>query len=126
MNRTKRPMPAQLRKKMNKEIRSAVPAKPVRPTSDDIKADDLLSRYRGKTKKKGSSALNSLIHNIADKKKKRAAKHSKRTTPGLVDLQSPPAEAHVEGKRWIKTIQKQNAANNKTFVKKMAKRGRLK
>ncbi len=57
MNHSKRPMTAQLRKKMRKAIRSAVPRPEERLTNKDIKAEDLLSTLRPKKKEKRTRNL---------------------------------------------------------------------
>jgi len=113
MNKSKLSMPAKLRKKMNKEIRSGVPTPESRVTSDDIKAGQLLSRYPAKIQKKDLSLLKSFEKIMDVKKKKKLAKHSKRTTPGMVPSGSAPKNIHVEGRRWIKTLGKQTLAKNK-------------
>lgn len=106
-------MPAKLRKKMNKEIRSGVPTPESRISSDNIKAEQLLSRYPAKIRKKDLSILKSFEKIVDIKKKKKTAKHSKRTTPGTIPSDSTPKNIHIEGKRWIKTLQKQTLAKNK-------------
>lgn len=51
-------------------------------------------------------------------------KTAKRTNPGanLPPDYSPPADAHKEGKRWIKTLNKQTQTNRKIFVKRQMKK----
>jgi len=115
-------MTAQLKKKMTKEIRAATAKPAARPTSDDIRATDLLSRYPKKEQKKGAPILASLEKAIEIKKKKSASKQSKRTTPGTVRAESPPKSPHVEGKRWIKTLQKQTNIRTKTAAKHQLKK----
>lgn len=123
MNRSKLPMPAKMRKKMNKEIRASAETPAPKLNSNDIKAGQLLSRYPAKIKKKEASILKSFEKTIDTKKKKQAAKHSKRTTPGTVPSDSPPKIVHVEGKRWIQTIEKQTQAQKKVFNRRMSKKG---
>lgn len=54
---------------------------------------------------------------------KKFHKVSKRTTPGEVPSQSSaPHIVHVEGQRWIKTVEKQITAENKIFTKKSSKK----
>ncbi|HSW86449.1 MAG TPA: hypothetical protein VLG49_02995 [Rhabdochlamydiaceae bacterium] len=54
---------------------------------------------------------------------KKFHKVSKRTTPGEVPSQSSaPHIVHVEGQRWIKTIEKQITAENKIFTKQSSKK----
>lgn len=116
-------MPARLRKKMNKEIRTAIPSSEPKISSENTQAEQLLSRYPEKIKKKEISILHSFEKNIATKKAKKNAKHSKRTTPGLVPSTSSPKIVHAEGKRWIQTLEKQTLAKNKVFNRKMGKKG---
>lgn len=121
MNHSKRPMTAQLRKKMRKAIRSAVPRPEERLTNKDIKAEDLLSTLRPKKKKKELEILKSVEKSLKIKKQK-TAKQSKRTTPGRVDEEreqpAAPHFVHVEGVRWTKTLQKQTLAQNKIMSRK--------
>ncbi len=125
MNRSKRPMTAQLRKKMRKELRSAVPQPETRLTNKDIKAEDLLSTLHPRKKKKELEMLRSIEKSIRIKKQK-TAKQSKRTTPGRVDEEreqpAAPHFVHVEGVRWSKTLQKQTLAQNKVLSRKMSKK----
>ncbi|MBS0615805.1 MAG: hypothetical protein JSR58_04555 [Verrucomicrobia bacterium] len=127
MNRSKRPMTAQLRKKMRKALRSAANQVDARLTSEDIKPEDLLSTFRPRKKKKGLEALASIQKTIQVKKQK-TKKVSKRTTPGRVDeeREQPAAShfVHVEGIRWSKTLQKQTLDQNKSLSRKLSKKRR--
>lgn len=117
-------MPAQLRKKMNKALRaSALQPEPVLK-SDRITPKDLLSRVPQKERQRKETILNTLEKSFAAKHKKMNHKVSKRTNSGTVDEKSPPHIVHVEGKRWIKTLEKQNVAKRKVFTKHMAKKGK--
>jgi hypothetical protein len=122
MNKSKHPLPAKVRKKMVKEIRSAFPTREPKITSDDITATQVLSRYPQKIRRRGANLLNSFEKEIIVKTKKRVAKHSKRTTPGFVDKKSPPHHAHVENERWIRSLESQTLNKNKIFTRKMAKK----
>jgi len=117
-------MSARLRKKMNKELRSAKPQSEREITSDHIKPAALLSRLPLKLRKKEESLLTSFEKKISLQKKKRSAPHSKRTTPGTVDATSPPHIIHVEGGRWMQTLQKQTLNQNKNLTRKMSKKKR--
>ncbi len=121
MNKPKHQTTNRLKKKMNKEIRASVLQPDPVPTSDHIKAGQLLSRLPKKVQKKDQSLLKSLNKNLAIQKKKKRAPHSKRTTPGTVDEQSPPHIIHVEGKRWIKTLNQQAQAKKKVIRRQMTK-----
>lgn len=123
MNKTKRSMPAKLRKKMNKELRSATNQPDSVLKSDRITPQDLLSRLPLKARKKEESLAKSAEKNIAIKKAKAKAPHSKRTNTGLIDVKSPPQIVHIEGKRWIKTLGKQTQAKRKVMTRQMTKKG---
>lgn len=118
-------MAAQLRKKMRKALRTAVPQPEKRLTSEDIKAEDLLSTLRPVKKKKELALLKSVEKSIRLKKQK-TVKQSKRTTPGRVDEEreqpAAPHFVHVEGVRWTKTLQKQTLTRNKVLSRKMSKK----
>lgn len=124
MNKSKRQMTAQLKKKMNKELRAAAPRKEPTPKSDSIKARDLLSRVPPKVRKKEAAALKSFEKTLKVKQVKRTARHAKRATSGTVDEQSAPQSVHVEGRRWVKTLNEQTSAKRKVFTRQMAKKKR--
>jgi hypothetical protein len=124
MHKPKHQLTNRAQKKMNKEVRSsAIQPDPIK-RSNDIKAEDLLSRYPKKIQKKEESFLKSINKNIAIKKKKETSPHSKRTAPGLVDETSPPHIIHVEGRRWIKTAEQQILAKNKISTRRTLKKKR--
>jgi hypothetical protein len=100
-----------MQKKMAKEIRTSQGRYPVpesRQYSDEMTAKELLKKYPKKEAKKKEELLKSLERRISIKKKSSHKIVSKRTTPGLISSESPPAHIHAEGKRWIKTLIKQN------------------
>jgi hypothetical protein len=121
MNKSKKPMTVQLRKKMKKELRSAASMPESIPKSDRITPKDLLSRFPAKAKKGESTILKSLEKKFEARKNHK--KQSKRTTPGTVDQKSPPQIVHIEGRRWIKTVTKQSVAKRKVMNRQMAKKG---
>jgi hypothetical protein len=122
MNKSKQSMPARARKKMKKELRSAanLPDSVLKTDRNTPKA--LLSRLPAKKQKKELAALKAFEKNIAIKKAKQKAPHSKRTNTGLIDVQSPPQIVHIEGKRWIKTLGKQTQAKRKVMTRQMTKK----
>ena len=123
MNKSKHPMTAKLRKKMNKELKTATrKPEPVLRT-DVITPQELLSRIPPKARKKEASLQKSFEKTIITKKKKQKAHTSKRTTPGSIEEKSSPQIVHVEGKRWIKTLAKQNLTKRKILIKRLAKKG---
>ncbi len=122
MNKSKQSMPARARKKMKKELRSAanLPDSVLKADRNTPKA--LLSRLPAKEQKKEIAALKAFEKNIAIKKAKQKAPHSKRTNTGLIDVKSPPQIVHIEGRRWIKTIGKQTQAKKKVMTRQMTKK----
>lgn len=109
MNRSKRAMPTNMRKKMQKAVRDTQTGSPnieSRFKDNDAAAQDLAKLYPKKNLNEQS--LSRIKKNIHIKKIQNKKNTSKRTTPGEVDDQSPPAFPHREGKRWMKTIIKQN------------------
>ena len=107
MNKSKRPISLKLRKKMNKAIRNTqtgLPSTENRQVSVEETAQELHKLYPNR--KTGQALVGKLKKGIALKKQK--AHVSKRTSPGMADTSdSTPADAHREGKRWIKNLAKQ-------------------
>ena len=123
MNKSKQSMPIRLRKKMKKELRASANQPDTVLKSDRSTPKALLSRLPPKIRKKEEAVLKSFEKNIAIKKAKQKAPHSKRTNTGLIDVQSPPQIVHIEGKRWVKTLGKQTAAKRKVMTRQMTKKG---
>ncbi len=114
MNRGKQPMSNRAQKKVNKEVRSAQTASfatvETAPLPSEPIAQELLNKFPKKSAKKIKAQVDATVRGMANKKKKQHAKHSKRSTPGDVAHDadfSPPKVVQIEGKRWIKTIEKQ-------------------
>jgi hypothetical protein len=120
MNRSKRPLTLSTQKKMGKEVRLAQAKLPPEECvrTDRLKAAEMAKQYP----KVEKGVLKSFVRTLKRKKSAGAVKRSKRTTPGEVPSDSPPRNAHIEGKRWIKTIEKQNVVKAKLFSKREAKR----
>lgn len=109
MNRSKRPLSARDRKKMDKAIRDSqgvYPLKETRLYSDELTEKEMLKKFPKRVGKKQQAQLKAMIHGFI-KKKNSHKKVSKRTTPGTVPSDSAPAFVHPEGKRWIQTLTKQ-------------------
>ncbi len=120
MYRGKRPLPHRLAKALDKEIDKARNAE-VHTAIDT----PLPAPRRLQPPKKVSQADRRRVMEMIREEEK-AGKHgfkkvSKRTTSGKVDAKSPPAHAHPEGERWIKTLVKQNRAKRNIETKKFAK-----
>ena len=126
MNKPKYQVTNRARKKMNKEIRTSKMTPTPKEMSNTTKPKAVLSRYPKKIEKKEKASLKSFEKNWASRQKKMKSPHSKRTTPGDLDIdmeekQAAPRIVHIEGKRWIKTTETKIQAN-----KKVAQRHRLK
>lgn len=110
---------------MSKAIRNAqtgIQAPESRKDSDELTAKEMLKKYPKKPAKKKEELLAAIKKSVSAKKAKAKKATSKRTTPGTVPSDSTPANAHREGKRWIKTLTKQTLA--KRAIE--ARRGRKK
>jgi hypothetical protein len=123
MNKSKQPMPARTRKKINKELRAAAGLPDSALQVDRNTPRTLLSRLPAKERKKEEASLKAFQKNLEMKKAKQKGPHSKRTNTGMVDVQSPPHVAQMEGKRWIKTLGKQTQAKRKIMTRQMVKKG---
>jgi len=101
MNRGKKIIDKKVKKKIDKEIRLAQNPSFATPSFAEAKALSKKETALFKKPKKGS----------------------KRTTPGEIPAQSsPPKIVHVEGRRWIKTLEKQNLTDSRILTKKLSKR----
>ena len=105
-------MQKRLQKKMAKEIRVAQGRYPVLEThqySDTLTTQEMLKKYPKKEALKKEELLQSSEKGISIKKKTIHKNISHNTTPGLTPARdSAPAHVHPEGRRWIKTMIKQN------------------
>lgn len=126
MNKNRKPLPSQTRKKQAKEIKKAQktlsqPKKLAR--TDTLEVKESLKKYPPKNRKAKAALIDSVVEGMEIKKKRKKAAVSKRTNPEEVDFhESPRAYAHREGARWEKTLVKQNVGKAKSLVAKMAKR----
>ena len=97
---------------MAKEIRvvqGRYPVSEIGQYSDELTAKEMLKKFPRKEARKQEEILKSSEKGISIKKKTKNKGTSKRTTPGLVSArESAPAHIHPEGKRWIKTLIKQD------------------
>lgn len=110
MNRGKRSIFSQLRKKMSKAIRAAqtgmlLPEE--RKYSDELTEKEMLKKYPKRIASKTQAIVQSMKKSIQIKHAKNKKNVSKRTTPGTVPSNSTPASVHREGKRWIESLTKQ-------------------
>lgn len=91
-----------------RDVQSGTPNIKSRKTSPALTAKEMLKEYPNRAKRE---ALLATVREAINAKKSRVkAGISKRTTPGTVPSDSPPAHAHREGKRWIKVLTKQTLA----------------
>jgi hypothetical protein len=126
----KRPMTKRLQKKMAKEVRNAQGRYPVvetRQKSDELTPKEMLKKYPQESARRKEAIVKSMAKEISIKKKAQNKNIGKRTTPGLVSSRdAPPAHIHAEGKRWIKTLVKQNVADRTVQIHKGFSIGRKK
>jgi hypothetical protein len=126
MNKNKKSLPIQVRKKQAKVIKKAeqdyAQAEEVLERTDKLKVKEALKKLPPKPRKAKTALVESVVKGMEAKKKKKKGV-SKRTTPSELDLhESPRAYSHREGERWEKTLVKQNVGKAKSLVAKMAKR----
>ncbi len=124
MNRSKRFFNKSLSKAIKKEVRKGNRAAPTLEEplrSDLLSPKQMLKKYPAKIAKKDAGLILSTLKGMQVKKAKRAAKQSKRTTPGTVPSDSTPYIVHVEGGRWMKTVQKQTTDKSKKLTKHLSK-----
>ena len=122
-------MSNRLQKKMAKEIHMSQGRYPVKETlqySDELTTKELLKKYPKRKASKQEQLLASAKKEILIKKKVLNKNLSKRTTPGLIASDSAPAHVHTEGKRWVKTLIKQNLADRTILAHKGSSIGRKK
>ncbi|MBS0620048.1 MAG: hypothetical protein JSS61_01130 [Verrucomicrobia bacterium] len=102
-----------------KKIQKAIYAAQSLLGLNDQEGDQLTAKEMAKKFPKKPASKAKLAKALAAKKKKGT---SKRTTPGTVPSDSTPASIHAEGKRWIKTVVKQNVNQSKSLSRQMAKK----
>jgi hypothetical protein len=109
-------MSQRAKKKVMKEVRSAQTG--ALPLLEKPQMKELLKKYPGK-----KPELSSSLKRMEARKKKRTAKKSRRTTPGdPLTQDSAPRITHLEGQRWIKTLEKQNIVQASMFQRKSMKK----
>ncbi len=108
-----------LNKNSRKSLRKSVRAGRRAPAS----AIDMLppGRPTQAVKDKEQKRFSAIKKSIGVKAGKLHAKRSKRTTTGIEQDESPPKHIHVEGERWIKTLQKQSSMNSRRLMSQLAK-----
>jgi len=124
MNRNRKPIPNKTRKKMEKEVKKGQKKllKEDELRTDTLTPEDALKKYPAKRQKVEKPLMESVMKKMQIKKKKKSAKHSKRTTPGEVDhRESSPAHPHTESERWKKTVDMQNNMKRKALTSKLQK-----
>ncbi len=126
MNKTRKPLDNQNRKKQAKEVKKGqkILSEPEELSrTDTLTVAKALKKLPSKTKKADKALVESLVKNMEVKKTKLNAKHSKRTTPSEIDThESAPAYVHKEGARWEKTVVKQSVGKGKALTSKIVKR----
>lgn len=126
MNKSRKPLTSAARKKNQKETKKGqkILSEPAElPRTDTLTPAAALKKLPAKRKKVEKPLIEAVVKGMEIKKKKKAAKVSKRTTPDEVDFhESPRAYAHQEGARWEKTVVKQNIGSGKALTAKLQKR----
>lgn len=115
MNRSKRPIATKLRKKMNKTIRDAKigqPSPKALKQRDELTAKEMLIKFPKKEDKKKAGLIKAMKRKMSTAKTKPKKNASKRTTPGSQHVDDmAPSHTLREGKRWLKTVIKQNLSD---------------
>ncbi len=113
MNRSKKQLTTKLRKQMSKTIRNAqtgiIAYEGLKPDSKLQKEAYKQFPHQPPSRKK--KYFSELKLKMKEAKAKGQKSVSKRTTPGTVPSDSTPAHSHREGKRWMKTLIKQNLSD---------------
>jgi|GEM_PF-3471442 len=125
MNKNRRPLAKQTRKALEKEVKKGqkeLSKAEDLPRTDTLTPEKALEKYPDKRKKIEKPLMDSVKKQMAIKKKKKTAKHSKRTSPGEVDSrEATPAHDHTENERWKKTVNMQNKVKGKILDAKLQK-----
>lgn len=127
MNKSKQPMPKNIRKRVDKQVKKDLKSgedTPIKPMSKKFPSEkEMLAPQPKKRAKIDKQHMMSMEKSIKRKKAKLTGKkRSKRTDPQDAIVNSEPAHVHPEGTRWIKTLVKQNKVQSKKIVRKMTKR----
>ena len=100
---------------MNKTIRSAqvgLPSAEGIKDQDKMTAKEILIKFPKKEDRKRAGLVEAMRRKMSAAKTKPKKTASKRTTPGSQHVDDfAPSYANREGKRWIKTIIKQNLSD---------------
>jgi len=108
-------MATKLRKKMSKSIRNpqiGLATPEGIKHRDEQTAKELLIKFPKKADKKKAGLIEAMKRKMSLAKVKPKKNASKRTTPGSQHVDDlAPSHTQREGKRWIKTIIKQNLSN---------------
>ena len=122
MYRGKRSFPKQVAKAMDKEIDRKREGEEVFTSLETPFPTPRKLQPPRKVSQAERARVLEMIREEGKQKKHGFTKVHKRTTPGKVDAESPPADAHREGKRWIKNLVKQNRAQRDIDTKRFAKK----
>jgi len=108
---------ARTKKKLEKALQNAKRI-PVAPADD-------MSETASKRRKLYKKLLEKAKHDVVVKKhKKHTSKQSKRTTPGeeIDEFDANSHNFHIEGGRWMKTVQKQQVDRGKKLQHRLLKK----
>ncbi len=122
MNRGKKQFTAKEAKKQKKEALHVLGAHTPEERSEPTHTWKILAKFPKRIATKDKAEVEGTKKRSEIKRKKLHSKHSKRTTPGQVELDiTPYTHHHPEGKKMIKTIEKQSVAKGRRLVKKINK-----
>ncbi len=127
MNHREEPISSRLRKKIKKETRAgqnmSKTAVAEQPTIRNLRGQNPAKPPRKVVKRVQGDLLE--MERTAHKEKVDLAHpmhHSKRTSPGKLPKVSTPRHPHMEGERWINTVEKQTLLKAQRLKAKLNKR----
>lgn len=125
MNHGKKPMTPKQAKKKDKETKNvsqAIQAESV--NKESTHQWKILEKFPKKIAEKDAAEVNGAAKRVEIKKKKLHSKHSKRTTPGEVEMDIPPYVHHQrepESKKNLTNIENQTLAKGRRLAAKLSK-----
>ena len=125
MNKGKKPMPKNIRKRviktLKKDLKDGLDSPEAKIVREYPKEKDLLAKQPKKKAKILQDHLTSTKKSIQSKKAKAKKKISKRTSPKDAIVGSVPSSVHKEGSRWIKSKAAKTKAKNTVLIRKTSK-----
>ena len=118
-------MTAKQMKKKDKETKNVSKALRAEDVNKEAKYNwKILEKFPKKVAEKDAREVKSAAKRVEIKKKKLHSKHSKRSTPGEVEKDTPPyshPQRQPEGKKTIKNIESQSVAKGRRLSSKLSK-----